>query len=194
METRSPPLLKLIKCQAFHTMFVLLKCLLHCLIKWEENRSRRTKTMPADSYSRLEATQPWILAVLWCVYCHLIWNIHCYKVLFNDSHPFINGSPGRSQSESFAQSAASLVYIEPPDSLTANQRATVLPLQKNTAVLLSYEKNNFLWRKMHFAPRDCKVYLLMSTKQRQNWKTPWILHSDVLMWKGSEMKNSTSPW
>lgn len=156
METRSPSLLKLIKCQASHTVLVLLKCLLHYLIKPEANKSWGTKTTPADSHSRLEATQPWVLAVLWCVYCHLIWNIHCYKVLFNDSHPFINRSPGRSQSECFAQSAASLVYIEPPDSLTANQRATVLPLQKNTAVLLLYKKNKFLCRKMHLLPEIVK--------------------------------------
>lgn len=157
--------------------YVFLCFLLHCLIKPEANKSRRTKTMQADSQP---ATQPWVLAVLWCVYCHRIRNIYCYKVLFNGSHPFINRSPGRSQSKRFAQSAAPLVYIETPDSLTANQRATVLPLQENTAVLLLYENNKCLWRKMHFVLWDCKMYSLMSTERsesRRNWKIPWIPHS-----------------
>lgn len=77
------------------------------------------------------------------------------------------------------------------DSLSANQRATVLLLQKNTAVPLLYGHKKLLRRKMHFVHRDCKIHLLMSTEPKQDWKTQRIPHSWCsCMEKGSEMIHS----
>lgn len=69
----------------------------------------------------------------------------------------------------------------------------MLLLKKNTAVLLPYENNKLLRRKMHFVPCCCKIDLLMSTEQKQNWKKKLLeaLVLDVLVLKGSEMMNST---
>lgn len=59
----------------------------------------------------------------------------------------------------------------------------MLPLQKNTAMLLLYENNKCLKRKMHFVPQDCRMHSLMSTEQRKIGKLLESVILDVLMWK-----------